>query len=625
MSDPLDALEADLLAKVAAKEKPETQRDPFEEKFEALKTKLAADEKARAGTPPSTPGHPSEWMQRQTANNPPIPEPKPSLVGELRTELANNAKAIPAGFNDAFSAGAIPAIQEAPGGSMAPGTYRRTMEAGPVGTAIGQTAGLGLSAGAGLLKPIGQIAGTVSRAARGAGAVGQLGERAIGGALAGGGYAATDAAFRGGNPDQVFDAGMTGAALGGGIPAAAGVAGEMGSSVNQAATNSVKRYEERAAQKLLDEARAGAAAKTEKSLTGVEKGAAAGNIELPAMQEILDEGGVNVPASQKVARAAERQGLTEELTGPIPKFAQKVRSEREAVGKELDRYVGMDKDPKSGPPTAGVPVPAVLESLGRLRSQSARGSEAYKAITSKMESVMADYGEGQSNVGARGVPTIRIWELHDLAVDASNKGYASSALKISETSKLNREISITLREPLYEEINNVMARNPSYGNPERFAALRTRYRDLSALSEIGEAATLRVSNQKHGLFHKLASMENMVKLAASASAGGSTHYLSGGNNALTAMASALPYAPTAARVTDTAIAKLVNAARSGYPAHMYQAAAEQLGASPELATQIWTQFGAPAAAVTLPGNGSRDSAPAPQTQPAPQLPIQPSP
>jgi hypothetical protein len=625
MSDPLDALEAELTAKVAAKEKPEIQRDPFEEKYEALKTKLAADEKARAGTPPSTPGHPSEWMQRQMANNPPIPEPKPSFAGELGTELLNNAKAIPAGFNDAFSAGLIPAIQEAPGGSMAPGTYQRTMEAGPVGAAIGQTAGLGLSAGAGLLKPIGQLAGTVARAVRGAVAVGQLGERVIGGAIAGGGYAATDAAFRGGNPDQVFDAGMTGAALGGGIPAVAGVAGEVGSSANQAATNSVRRHEERAAQKLLDEARASAAAKAEKSLTGVEKGAASGAVELPATQEILDEGGVNVPASQKVARAAERQGLTEELTGPIPKFAQKVKSEREAVGKELDRYVAMDKGPKAGPPTAGVPVPAVVGSLERLRSQSAPGSEAYKAITSKMESIMADYGEGQSNIGARGVPTIRIWQLHDLAVDASNKGYASSALKASEASKLNRQISMALREPLYEEINNVMARNPSYGNPERFAALRTRYRDLSALSEIGEAATLRVSNQKHGLFHKLASMENMVKLAASASAGGSTHYLSGGNNAMTAMASALPYAPTAVRVTDTAIAKLINAARSGYPAHMYQAAAEQLGASPELATQIWTQFGAPAAAVTLPGNGARDSVPAPQTQPAPQSPNQPSP
>ena len=234
MSDPLDDIIANLSTKIAAKKG--NARAPELDEIEALEAKEAADAKAAGqaakAAAEASAANPSPWMQRQMANNPPLPGP--SLAHELGQSAkevgiggAKALQAIPVAAGDAFSGGLIGRGEEA-AGIVPPGWNQKVMDEGGAGTQIGQMAGVGASALAGPLRPIAAGAGGLARALRGAGAVGQLGERVIGGSLATGGFSATDRALRGGSPSQVFDAGMTGAAIGGGIPAVAGVASKIG-------------------------------------------------------------------------------------------------------------------------------------------------------------------------------------------------------------------------------------------------------------------------------------------------------------------------------------------------------------------------------------------------------------
>ena len=598
MSDSLDAIIANLSEKISAKKG--NARAPELDEIEALEAKEAADEKAaqdvsraQGQTSAAALANPSPWMQRQIANNPPIPEEPFSVGGAARAvgqQFANEAKAIPAGLVDAFSSGAIPAVQERPGGSMAPGTYQRTMAAGPVGAAIGQTAGIGLSAGAGLLKPIGQAAGSLASALRGSGAVGQLGERAIGGALAGGGYSAADRAIRGGSPEQVFDAGMTGGALAGVIPVAGAAIGGTGSAIKQAALNTVGRAEARGADKLIDQATWGQVAK------------AAGRLETGSEKDLEGAG------KEAILETARAQGLGKDLTTQsVPKFANAVEAKKAAVGKEIGDYIQ-----KASELTPGVPIGSVLKNLDELRLTSGPATDRYRAITQEMERLQKTYAT--TNVVA-GIPRVPVNDLWQRAQELGKNGYAGVGLAYTDprpAKELGRDLSRALRIPMYDEVDRVALRNPQTvgGTPEKFAAARARFADLSALSDLAEAARPKTTTGKAGLFARLDAMKHLERAGVGGIAGGASHLLGGGPALTTAMMVA-PYAPMAARATDTAMAKLINAARSGFPARMYQAAAEKLGVSPDIATQVWTQFGAPASAVTLAPNADNRSEPTP--------------
>jgi hypothetical protein len=604
MSDPLDDIIANLSTKIAAKKG--NARAPEMDEIEALEAKEAADAKAtqdRMETPDAM------AAARAPAVMPPnarpgdsglLPQPEPFSVGgaakAIGQQFANEGKAIPAGLVDAFSSGAIPAVQERAGGSMAPGTYQRTMEAGPVGAAIGQTAGIGLSAGAGLLKPIGQAAGTLASALRGSGAVGQLGERAIGGALAGGGYSAADRAIRGGNPEQVFDAGMTGATIGGGIPVTGAAIGGTGAAINRAATNAVGRAEARGADKLIDQATWGQVAKAAKRLeTGSEK-----DLEGAGKEAILE-----------TARA---QGLGKDLTSQsVPKFANAVEAKKSAAGKEIGEYIQ-----KASELTPGVRLDAVLSSMDELRQAAGPATDRYRAITQEMDRLQGTYA--QSNVIGN-MPRVPVNDLWKRAQELGANGYAGVGLAYTDprpAKELGRDLSRALRSPMYDEVNRVALRNPqTVGTPEKFTAARARFTDLSALSDLAEAARPKTTTGKEGLFARLDAMKQIGRAGIGGVAGTAGHLLGGGPGLTTALMVA-PYVPMAARATDTAMAKLINAARSGFPAHMYQAAAEQLGVSPDVATKVWAQFGAPASAVTLQPNADNRSEPAPQPQAAPQ-------
>ena len=127
MSDPLDDIIANLSTKIAAKKG--NARAPELDEIEALEAKEAAAAKAAGqaakAAAEASAANPSPWMQRQMANNPPLPGP--SLAHELGQSAkevgiggAKALQAIPVAAGDAFSGGLFGRGEEA-AGSVPPG------------------------------------------------------------------------------------------------------------------------------------------------------------------------------------------------------------------------------------------------------------------------------------------------------------------------------------------------------------------------------------------------------------------------------------------------------------------------------------------------------------------------
>lgn len=556
---------------------------------DALIAKLEADEKAAAEAARKPAQMPAAARPGDSGL---LPEPEPfSWGGAARAvgqQFVNEAKAIPAAFNDAFSMGAIPRIQEAQGGSLPPGSYRQAMDAGPVGTAIGHAAGIALSGGVGLAKPFAQGGQMLASGLRRAGAFASpVTERAVASGVAAGGYGAADAAVRGGTPEQVFDAGMTAGMIGAAIPVAAKGASVAAEKASKLADKSVAAAEEHGMGRVIDQATGG---KVDKAATQLEKGV--------AVDAALDS---ESAGKEAILAAARKHGLGKELVGQsVPKFAKAIETRREAAGKKVGEYVE-----KAQQLTPGVRLDAVVDSLENAKSQHSLVSPEYDAINQKIAAFKQAYGG--TNVVA-GVPRIPLWEVQDAAGKLADQGYAGVGQAFNDptaSKRLGRQMAKALREPLYDEINRVALRNPSsVGTPEGFAKARADFSELSALADIAEAARPKSTTGKVGLFGRMDAWEH-IKRAAEGSALAGVSHLAGLPHEMTAGLAMLPYVKPTAQAANVGIAKLINAARAGWPAHLYGTAAESLGVSPEIAGRIWQQFG-PA---TIGATGAQEAEP----------------
>lgn len=544
-------------------------------------------------TPVATkPMQPSPDVQRKIdAGLLPMPNPwdavKEGLVSDAKAvgnRIIDEAKAIPAGFNDAFSMGIIPSIQEQTDprmGGVAPGTYQQTMERGPVGAMIGKTAGLVASGGAGLARPLTEGAQTLATGLRAAGAFNSpTVERAVASGLASGMYGAADTAARGGTAEQAFDAGMEGAALGGAVPIAVKGVGVAKNLAGKVADRSVAAAEEHGMGKVIDQATWG---KVDKSASQLERAA--------GVDASLDP---ETAGKEAILAAAKKHGLGKQLVDQsVPKFAKAIDAKLEAAGKKVGEYVE-----KAQQLTPGVRLDALEASLESARGQHAVGSQEYKALTAKIAELRADYGE--TNV-VGGIPRIPLWEVQDMASKIANQGYSGTGAAFNDptaSKKLGRQLAKALRDPLYDEINRVALRNPSsVGTPEGFAKARADFHELSALSDIAEAARPKTTTGKTGLFGRMDAWEH-IKRAAEGSALAGVSHLAGLPHEITGAVATIPYIKPTADAANVGLAKLINAARAGWPANMYNAAAESLNVSPEIAARVWQQFGPPVIGAT---------------------------
>jgi hypothetical protein len=581
-----------------------------------------------------------------------LPEPEPfSWGGAARAvgqQFVNEAKAIPAGINDAFSMGMIPAVQESEGGSLPPGTYQRTMDEGPIGATIGRTIGIGLSGGAGIAKPIGEGAQALASGLRRSGAYAspQV-EKVIAPAMSAGAYSAADATVRGGTPDQVIDAGLTGAAMGASVPAVGAMSGAVGRKlfsrqpgplvtppmevtpetigiVKEPITAPVPysvadKVQAKAmtskAQDLLNSAVRRNAIKgtnklgiVERQLSEAEAAKASDAAKLRESGMPIEiqgeEGGVS-PAAKSVAAAAERAGLEKELLGPIPEFARKVLIKRNQIGEKIGQYTGAIEG-EGGQmvdalPTPGVRMDALLKSLEKERRKSAPTTQRYKAITAEMDKLQESYSD--SNV-QKNMPHIPIWKVHDMAQDAAMKGYGVtpiSSFDLKESQKIARDINRAYREPMYDEINRTLVRNPSYGSPESFAKLRQEYTNLSGLADIAMSARPQAYLGRPGLIESVKELgekikEHKIESGAIPTAAGIGYAMGGKTGAM--LATALPAARPVANAVNTGLAKIIIAAREGATATAFNNLSSDLGINSGIAERIWRMYGAPAVGFT---------------------------
>jgi hypothetical protein len=581
-----------------------------------------------------------------------LPEPEPfSWGGAARAvgrQFINEAKAIPAGINDAFSMGMIPAVQESEGGSLPPGTYQRTMDEGPVGATIGRTIGIGLSGGAGIAKPMGEGAAAIANAVRRSGGFNspQV-EKILASGLSGGAYSAADATVRGGTPEQVLDAGMTGGLMGASVPAAGAAAGAVGKKLfsrqpgplvtppTEVTPETIGIVKEAPAApapySVADKVQAKAMTSKAQDLlnSAVRRNAIKGTNKLGIVERQLneaeaakaadaaklresglpielqgEEGGVS-PAAKSVAAAAERAGLEKELLGSIPEFARKVLIKRNQVGQKIGQYTGAIEG-EGGQmvdalPTPGVRMDALFKSLEKERRKSAPTTQRYKAITAEMDKLQEAYGD--SNV-QKNMPHIPIWKVHDMAQDAAMKGYGVtpiSSFDLKESQKIAQAINRAYREPMYDEINRVLVRNPSYGSPEAFAKLRQEYTNLSGLADIAMSARPQAYLGRPGLIESVKELgekvkEHKLESGMIPSAAGIGYAMGGKTGAM--LATALPAARPVANAVNTSLAKLIVAARGGATATAFNNLSSDLGINSGLAERIWQMYGAPAVGVT---------------------------
>ena len=550
----------------------------------------------------------------------PLPKP-PGIARQFADDVGGFFKAIPTGFNDAFSMGAIPRAVEKAQGYPA-GTYQRQMDENPAGANTGKLLGTAASFATGpgklIASGVGRLAAPLAAKAPGLASLFQA-------AAPAGAYSATDAAARGGSADDVLSAGVAGAALGTAVPAALGTAGAIGRKLfgaskqplvpaapvaeevaaqeapaatpaasavapvavaEQAAPKSVAdasvaRSMIRKSQQLLNDSVKGAAIKGTDKLQRASGQGGLTNEDIIGAGEDMSSGGARI-----VASTAEELGLGKDLLGSVPKFTREVLKQRKEVGRKLGELV---EDGKL--PTPGVRPEAVWDSLAAAQAREAPGTPAYEAFASEMKTILNDYAP-------RG--TIPLWQLKKLAKSFADKGYATegrSYLAPRESAAIARNLNRAVLDPLHEEINRVLVETPHLGSPTEYAALRNQYTKLSGLADIATAARPKAYLGRPGLIETIKEMGEAAKEHA-VEGGAMGTILGAGAVAHQGKLATLIAGATAAKpvlaAADTQIAKLVMMARQGWPAHAYQQAAEGMGIDGATAATIWKNYAAPA-------------------------------
>ena len=543
----------------------------------------------------------------------------PGIARQFADDVGGFFKAIPTGFNDAYSMGAIPRAAERAQGYPA-GTYQRQMDENPAGANTGKLLGTAASfvTGPGKLiaSGVGKLAAPLAAKAPGLASLFQA-------AAPAGTYSAADAAARGGSTADVVNAGMAGATLGAAVPAAIGTAGSVGRKLfgaskqplvqaapaaeevaaqeapasvaseaapiapaEQAASKSmadasVARSMIRKSQQLLNDSVKGAAIKgTDKLQRAAGQGGIA-NEDIIGSGEDMSSGGARI-----VASTAEELGLGKDLLGSVPKFTREVLKQRKEVGQKLGRLVD-----EGTLPTPGVSPEKVWDSLAAAQAKEAPGTAAYEAYASEMKTILNDYAPK----GA-----IPLWQLKKLAKSFADKGYATegrSYLSPRESASIARGLNRAVLEPLHEEINRVLVENPHLGSPAEYAALRNQYTKLSGLVDIATAARPKAYLGRPGLIETIKEMGKAAKEHA-AEGGVMGTILGAGAVAHQEKLATLIAGATAAKpvlaAADTQIAKLVMMARQGWPAHAYQQAAASMGIDGATAATVWRNYAAPA-------------------------------
>jgi len=585
---------------------------------EALLAKYESDEQTQARiakeqgqASQAALANPSPWMQRQMANNPPIPAPS------LAHEFAQSAKevgeggvksleAIPVAAGDAFTGGLLPRAEEAVG-LVPKGWNQRVMDEGGAGALVGQMAGLGASALAGPLRGVGAgvdvMASQLARSPLQQALLRNAGPAAI--------YSGADTAVRGGSIEDVGrNAGAAGLA-GLAFPAAGAAVRKFQGAraespvldISAQTTNlpehvdpvaattppaqsesskTVTRSLERKAQQLLDDSVKGAAIKGTNKLER--------NQLIPGAEGITTEGD-ELEASggaRAVAAAAQRQGLDRDLLGTVPKFTRALLEKRKAVGEEIGKFTA-----EGVLPTDGVRLIDVLRSLQESKNKTAPDTPEFDALTARMQSIVKAYKPDDVPAYAVKIP---LWQMQGLSQAAAKQGYGTEGRTFvdpKEPARIAREVHRALRNPLYDEINNTLLAHPELGSPEKFAALRQKYTDLSGLADIAISARPKAYLGRPGLIESVQELGKGIADHKFASGGAASAYgagyAMGGHGLATAMAVPIAAKPILQHL-DNKLAQLVLSARRGLPPSDYSAMADKLGVDPAMAAKVWRTF-----------------------------------